>query len=94
MIRLLSALTLISLAAATTPASAESVRVSLAGKDPATIRADIEKAAEAACREVVFISSLDSYVTCVRASVADAMAQVQNQTVAKAAPAPIRLSSK
>ena len=61
-------------------ASAAEVRVSLVGKDPETIRADIEKAAHKACRaDPGGQIGLDlDMKDCVAAAVAGAIAQIKD----------------
>ncbi len=67
------------LAAIAGPASAMEIRVSLAGKDPDAIRADIEKAARKAClADSSALGLVYELNDCVKASVADALAQIKD----------------
>jgi hypothetical protein len=78
---------LAALAAFATPAAAETqIRVNIVGKDAKTIQADIQKAAELACRQDVrnaflYISPLKQ---CVEESVERAMKQVPPAQLAAA----------
>ena len=54
------------------PARAETFKVSLSGKTEPAIKAEIAKASEHVCRDVVAIE----YAACVRETYQDAMAQV------------------
>lgn len=60
------------LGAAAGAASAETIKVSLAGKTETAVKAEISKAAEHVCRD----SAAVEYVDCVRETTHDAMAQV------------------
>ncbi len=79
MIRTLSS-TLLALALLAGPASAAEVRVTLTGKDAQTIRADIQKAAETACKEAYRDASIDEAFSdmksCVSEAAAEAVAKV------------------
>ena len=66
---LISTAALLALAGA---ANAATVKVSLSGKTEATVKADIDKAVEAVCRDVAVVE----YAACVRETYQDAMAQV------------------
>jgi hypothetical protein len=86
MIRTLTALAaLASVVALASPASAD-VKVNIAGKDPATVASLIRTAAIAACREELAGSMIafQMHSACVKASTADAMAQVAAKTASYA----------
>jgi len=65
---------------AAAPAGAAEVRVHTAGKAPAELRADIVKAASTVCRQEVRGEALAVYLynACVRGSVNDAVAKLNN----------------
>jgi hypothetical protein len=60
------------LAAAAGGANAETIKITLAGKTEAVVKAEISKASQHVCRD----SSVAEYVDCVRETYFDAMAQV------------------
>jgi uncharacterized protein YdbL (DUF1318 family) len=70
----------IALAAAAAPASAAEMRVKLAGKSAAEVRAEIVKAASTVCWQDVRGEALAGYLypACIRASVNDAIAKINN----------------
>jgi hypothetical protein len=53
-------------------ANAETIKITLAGKTEAVVKAEISKATEQVCRD----SAVAEYVDCVRETYFDAMAQV------------------
>ena len=65
---------------AAAPASAAEVRVKLAGRSAAEVRADIVKAASTVCWQDVRGEALAGYLypACIRASVNDAVAKINN----------------
>jgi len=68
------------------PASAGDITVSLVGKTPAAIHADIERAAATACREAYASSALGFYQTsqCVADTVRETQAKLDAATTAAA----------
>jgi hypothetical protein len=60
------------LGAAAGAANAETIKISLAGKTEAVVKAEVSKASEHVCRD----SAVAEYVDCVRETYFDAMAQV------------------
>lgn len=79
-----AALALSALAVMAAPALAQEVRVQVAGRAAADVRADIVKAASTVCWKDVRGESLAVYLypACVRSSVNDAVAQLGNAEVA------------
>ena len=73
------AATAIALAAAA-PASAAEMRVKVAGKSAAEVRAEIVKAASTVCLQDIRGEALAGYMypACIRASVNDAVAKINN----------------
>jgi hypothetical protein len=88
MIRTLS--TLFIFAALAGPVSAGEVRVSLAGKDDAAVRSDVNRAAEKVCTEAYtgVRGELHEWAACIDDATAEAMAQVKaaRQAAAEAPP--------
>lgn len=68
------------------PASAQSTRVSMVGKTPAELTADINKAAKKVCTLAVMGSSFqrERYARCYKATVADAVARAGDRALAVA----------
>lgn len=56
-------------------AAADGIKVSLVGKTPSQIEADITRAAKTVCSDAV-PAPLDAYLTCVRVAVGAAKAQI------------------
>ena len=81
--------TLALLAALAGSASAEEVRVSLAGKDAAAVRSDIYRAAAKACTEAYAGShgEFHEWASCIDGAASDGMAQVKAARQAAAPPA-------
>jgi prolyl-tRNA editing enzyme YbaK/EbsC (Cys-tRNA(Pro) deacylase) len=82
MIRTASSLLILALLAGS--ASAQEVRVSLAGKSPQAISAEIEAAAAKVCRSAYAEThiGLDEMSACIRAAVDDAQTQVKAAVMA------------
>jgi hypothetical protein len=87
-----TATSLLILAALAGTASAEEIRVSLAGKSPQAIHAEIKAAAVTVCRRAYGEArvGMDEMSGCIRAAVSDAEAQVRT---AMASSAPVSLAS-
>jgi len=68
---------------AAAPASAAEVRVQLAGKSAAEVRAEIVKAASTVCWKDIRGEALAGYLypSCIRASVNDAVAKINNPSL-------------
>ncbi len=81
MFRTLTLVSAAGLLAFASQASAQDIRVSLAGKDAAEIRADIEKAAYQVCADFLGADSyhmLSEMAACETSQVADAYAQIKD----------------
>lgn len=67
------------------PASAETIRVSLAGKTPAQVKAEVHKAAALLCHQETFGSLVeaDAQRACVEHTVRHTLAQAPGRTVAE-----------
>ncbi len=85
-----------SLAALSAPAYAEEVHVSLAGKDAATIRADITRAAERVCNKAYRSSPRELYELgqCVRDSTDAALAQIPSQQAANTTSSAMQVAAR
>ena len=84
MIRILTVAAVAALIAA--PASAQSVRVAVAGKNTAELQADIAKAAKKVCTQAVVGASFprEMYASCFKHAVADANAKLGQPQMAAA----------
>jgi hypothetical protein len=71
------------------PAAAQSVKVSLAGKDPAAIRTDIAHAARVVCREATMLDQFQFYTMprCVADTIKAAEAKASGLAAASNPPA-------
>jgi len=85
MIRILTVAAVAALIAA--PASAQSVRVPVAGKTTEQLHADITKAAKKVCSQAVVGASFprEMYASCFKHAVADAVAKANDPALANAA---------
>jgi gas vesicle protein len=85
MIRILTVAAVAALIAA--PASAQSVRVPVAGKTTEQLHADITKAAKKVCSMAVVGASFprEMYASCFKHAVADAVAKANDPALANAA---------
>jgi len=92
MIRILTVAAVAALIAA--PASAQSVRVPVAGKTTEQLHADITKAAKKVCSQAVVGASFprEMYASCFKHAVADAVAKANDPALADVAG--IKLASR
>ena len=81
---------ILTLAAAATvlvagPASAQTIRIAVAGKSTEQLNAEIAKAATTVCRKATAAETmqLEAYVTCVRVATKDAKAQLAGGSAPK-----------
>ena len=90
MIRILTSV--LAIAAFAAPALAESVTVQVAGKSPAAVQAEIQRAAQTVCRHAygTMHVSVDEQWQCERAAAAEAMAKAR---LIAAASAPVSVAS-
>jgi hypothetical protein len=85
MIRILTAAAVAALIAA--PASAESIRITTAGKSAEQVHAEIAKAAKKVCLHATISATFphEELAACMKATVADAVAQAGDPALAAAA---------
>ena len=93
MIRTLSSVLLVAAFAA--PAMAADITVHVAGRSPAAVQADVERAAHTVCRQAykTMHVGLEEQWACERATANEAMAKVRASAMASTAPASVSLAS-
>lgn len=84
--KILTSLTLLAALSAAGSAAAGGVAVKVAGRDDATVQADIARAARTVCKRAYMDQALGPYLQrgCVRRTAAEALAQVEQAKAASA----------